>query len=383
LRKQPAGIYHNSQTDRWDVDKTVDAVRLRCRGFKTVGEAKEWIRNQSRVLPSKPNLGENLSFLSAATRYIDEKRSHQKPSSTTDTFHLKSLAPYIGHLQLHQVTDSTLSRYLSERSSLVKAKTLHLELSFVQAVLNRAARSWVRSPTLWRPPVLTKPVLTGQQRLARPLTWSEQEKMLKELPTHLRDMSEFAAHTGARDNVIVNLRWDWLIEHKPLKTVVFDIPRMFVKGRRENRLLILNSAAQTVIERQRGRHHEFVFVWRRERSIEKDSPTSSTYAPVETMNNTAWQSARVRAGMPDLRVHDLRATFATRLADRGVTEPVIAELLWHSRHSVTRRYLVSHLSTLVQAVELIARPSNEHDEHDVSISTLRKQARTSLRLTPR
>jgi len=31
---------------------------------------------------------------------------------------------------------------------------------------------------------------------------------------------------------IVNLRWDWLIEHKPLKTVVFDIPRLFVKVNR-------------------------------------------------------------------------------------------------------------------------------------------------------
>ena len=44
----------------------------------------------------------------------------------------------------------------------------------------------------------------------------------------------------------------------------------------------------------------------------------------------------------NLRFHDLRHTFATRLADEGVPLSVIAELLGHSDIRMTKRY--SHAS---------------------------------------
>jgi putative ABC transport system permease protein len=41
--------------------------------------------------------------------------------------------------------------------------------------------------------------------------------------------------------------------------------------------------------------------------------------PIETMNNNAWQEARVRAGLPQVRVHDLKHTFGRRLRAAGVS----------------------------------------------------------------
>jgi hypothetical protein len=46
-------------------------------------------------------------------------------------------------------------------------------------------------------------------------------------------MAEFCIHIGARDNVVVNLRWSWLVEVDSLNTVVALVPKEFVKGRRE------------------------------------------------------------------------------------------------------------------------------------------------------
>ena len=82
-----------------------------------------------------------------------------------------------------------------------------------------------------------------------------------------------------------------------------------------------------------------------------DRPASMAHVPVKTINNTGWQSARVRAGLPDVHVHDLRVTFANRLGAAGVPEATIAELMWHSRGTGTRHYMVSHLSPLIAAVE--------------------------------
>jgi len=68
---------------------------------------------------------------------------------------------------------------------------------------------------------------------------------------------------------------------------VFLIPGSKVKNG-DDRLVVLNWVAQNVVESVRGQHPEFVFVYRK-RSI-------------ETMNNTAWQQARKRAGLPQVRI---------------------------------------------------------------------------------
>lgn len=212
------------------------------------------------------------------------------------------------------------------------------------------------------------------------MTWAEQDRLFGELQPHLRDMAELAVQTGARDNVIVNLRWDWVIKVDEFDTTVIAVPKEFVKGRREDKLLILNSKARAVLDRQRGRHAGFVFVWRRERVKHLERPAATTYAPIKTINNTGWQSARQRAGLPDVHVHDLRATFANRLAAAGVPEATIAELMWHSRRTVTRRYMVRHLSPLIAAVERIAVPDGSEE---VSIASLRKAVRPIVRLDAR
>lgn len=50
------------------------------------------------------------------------------------------------------------------------------------------------------------------------------------------------------------------------------------------------------------------------------------YEPIEAMNNTAWQTARRRAGMADLHVHDLRHTVGMGLREAGVREDTRADM---------------------------------------------------------
>ena len=52
-----------------------------------------------------------------------------------------------------------------------------------------------------------------------------------------------------------------------------------------------------------------------------------------------WNQIRVRAGLKDVRLHDLRHSYATHAALSGVPLPVIAQLLGHSTTWTTSRYL--------------------------------------------
>jgi integrase len=55
-----------------------------------------------------------------------------------------------------------------------------------------------------------------------------------------------------------------------------------------------------------------------------------------------WNKARIEAGLPDLRLHDLRHDAASQLAMAGATLLEIGEVLGHKSQQTTKRY--SHLS---------------------------------------
>jgi integrase len=65
----------------------------------------------------------------------------------------------------------------------------------------------------------------------------------------------------------------------------------------------------------------------------------------------SWNNARVRAGMPEFRIHDLRHSFASYLVNAGRSLYEVQELLGHADIKTTSRY--AHLSRerLAQAVE--------------------------------
>jgi integrase len=52
----------------------------------------------------------------------------------------------------------------------------------------------------------------------------------------------------------------------------------------------------------------------------------------------AWATIRKKASLPDVRVHDLRHSFASFLASNGASLPLIGAMLGHSQPATTARY---------------------------------------------
>ena len=68
----------------------------------------------------------------------------------------------------------------------------------------------------------------------------------------------------------------------------------------------------------------------------------------------AWQTVRARAGLSDVRLHDLRHSFASRALAIGESLPMIGKLLGHAQVETTARY--AHLSreSVREAAERVA-----------------------------
>jgi integrase len=82
-------------------------------------------------------------------------------------------------------------------------------------------------------------------------------------------------------------------------------------------------------------------------------PNANTQKPFGNLFY-CWDLVRKRAGLADVRMHDLRHSFASNLVNAGQSIYVVGKLLGHSQVKTTQRY--AHLSdaTLLAAVDLAA-----------------------------
>jgi integrase len=80
-------------------------------------------------------------------------------------------------------------------------------------------------------------------------------------------------------------------------------------------------------------------------------PNPKTRRPNGQVDRSLWRIAAA-AGIPRFSLHDLRNTFASILADRGVHEQVIAVLMGHAAASVTRDYIKRQPTALSDAVAI-------------------------------
>lgn len=80
-------------------------------------------------------------------------------------------------------------------------------------------------------------------------------------------------------------------------------------------------------------------------------PLGITYNTLRTY----FERARIKADMPHVRIHDLRHTYASWMAQSGVTLTVLRDLLGHTSFAETTRYAHLYTGDLKAAVETMAR----------------------------
>jgi integrase len=339
-RKRTPGLVNRDGI--WHIDKRFRGRRLReSTGERDLAKAEELLtrRLEEARQASLYGVRPNRSFRQAATKFL---RENQHLRSLGDyARHLQQLDPYLGSLPLASVHMGTLRPFIeARRRAGNKTKTINLGLGIVRHILNLAASEWLDEHNLtWlaAPPKIKLLKVTDALQ-PYPLSWDEQAQLFQALPAHLARMALFKVNTGCRDQEVCRLRWEWEVAVPELDTSVFLIPGENVKNGDE-RLVVLNRVARSVIESVRGQHPQFVFVYRGH--------------PIETMHNNGWQQARVRAGLPQVRVHDLKHTFGRRLRAAGVSFEDRQDLLGHRSGRITTHYSAAELQNLIAAAEKV------------------------------
>jgi len=338
-RKCTPGLYKRNGV--WHIDKVVRGRRIcESTGTGKLEEAELYLARcieevrQATVYGVRPQ----RTFRMAATKYLSETR---KRSLDRDARDLQSVDPWIGNMPIDQVHMGTLQPFIeARRKAGIRSGTVNRTLAVVRRVLNLSARLWRDESALtWLSEApLIQLIDWNDARAPYPLSWDEQARLLHELPPHLQCMALFKVNTGTRDQEVCGLRWEWELAIRELKTSVFVIPGSRVKNG-EDRLVVLNRVARSVVESVQGQHGEYVFTYKDRR--------------VRRMFNSAWMRARRMAGVPNVRVHDLKHTFGRRLRAAGVPLETRRVLLGHKNSDITTHYSAPEIEELIEAAERV------------------------------
>ena len=364
-QKVPPGLRKRGET--WYIWKTIGNHRIReSTGTSNLAEAEKYLAHRMEQIRQAEIYGvrPKRTFREAATKYLNEAT---KATIREDARQLRYLDPYIGDLSLEAVHMGSLQKFIEDRRKQgVKSRTINTALQTVRHILNLTAGEWLdKNGLTWLQHAPKIKLLRETDRKEPyPLSWDEQELLFAELPLYLRRMALFKVNTGTRDQEVCNLRWEWEVPVAELDTSVFIVSGERVKNR-QDRLIVLNSIARTVVEEVRGQHPHYVF--------------SYSGNSVAAMYGRAWKRARMAAGLPDVRVHDLKHTYGRRLRASGVSFEDRQDLLGHKSGRITTHYSAPELLNLIEASERIC---GTHWHKSGTMVILRKQVRRLKAVQP-
>ena len=334
--------------------------------FQRLGEvsqegAENWLRDcQARLDHERAEqlrAGSERLWSEAAGKYLIECQKRKVRTLELISYHVTLLVPHIGHLAIRDVCTEAMEGFISARLKVgAKNATVNRSLEVVRTVMNRAARVWRDNGKPW---IATAPLIEmldeeQQKRKPRPINWEEQGRLVPALADHLQLPVLFALNTGARDENVCGLQWDWEVNVPELKRSVFVVPAAEFKGQRDH-VLVLNDAAWNIVQSCRGRDQRFVFTYTPPAPKTGEAKRPQVPRRIDTMNNTGWQRARASVGLAGVRIHDLRHTYGQRLRDAGVSEEDRALLLGHAIEGMPRHYATATVARLVEAANKVVQ----------------------------
>ncbi len=276
------------------------------------------------------------TFEELRDRYMrDHSKVNKAPDSVVrDDCSFKRLSIFFRGFTLAQLTPAMISEYKSlRRSQNAKTATLAKELEVLRHALNFAVKEW---EWLDRNPFEKVKIDKPNNKIERWLTSEEEQRLLDASPDWLKDIIAFALNTGMRRNEILSLQWSEVDLSRRTATLLKT-------KNKEKRTVPLN---QTALELLRTKN--------KVRSISGLVFAGQACTKIIGRNLLrAFYAARETAKLTDVRFHDLRHTFATRLVQSGIDLYVVKELLGHKTITMTMRYAHHFPESLRHGVEVL------------------------------
>ena len=169
------------------------------------------------------------------------------------------------------------------------------------------------------------------------LTKDEEKRLLENSPEWLREIMVFALNTGLRKDEILSLEWS---------RVDFERKTILIQKTKNGkpRTIPLNQSALNVLAQRskvKSIKSDIVFINSRGTKIDKSN--------LANVFNKAVKEVKIS----NFKFHDLRHTFCTRLAQKGIDIYKIAKLAGHENIKMTQRYSHHCPESLRDGVEIL------------------------------
>jgi integrase len=298
-----------------------------------------------------------LTFAEAAERWLNSRTmSPQSRARYISPRTLSDLQQYVralkrkfGEVPLNKIHIGLLREYQEKRAETCGPNKINQELGTLLRIM-KAASAWSKSLEK-----CYEPLQREEADVRRAMTPEEQKKFLdiaasREEWSFVYHYSLLALATSATNCEMRGLR----IGDINLYSKVMQIRRESAKNRYRIRTIPMHDEAVWAVTRLLERAqtlgavaaHHYVMPFR---------PALNQWDPNQPMSNSgirrAWREVRVAAGVPWLRVHDLRHTAITRMAEAGVPIPVILSMAGHINTQMQQHYTSVSMFAKRQAVQ--------------------------------
>ena len=137
--------------------------------------------------------------------------------------------------------------------------------------------------------------------------------------------------TGARKRAVLDAKWRDVDKARSF----WRIP--VTKSGRERHVPLSAAALDLLGKVPHSRFSDYIF---------ENPKTRKSFSSIFF----SWDAARTRAGLKDVRIHDLRHSFASFLVNAGCSLYEVQKILGHASVSMTQRYSHLNQESLLRAV---------------------------------
>lgn len=276
-------------------------------------------------------------------KYLPYVRSYKRSWISDESMIRLHIVPALGQMAMARISALDFSGFIETlKHKQLAAGTINRALVLLRYAYKLAHR--------WSVPGVNLDSFNGvrylknDNRIERYLTAEQSSQLLHEVRNShnplLPMIVAFLIYTGARKREVLDAKWtdiDWVQRSwkisKNKSNKIRHIPLS---------LGALDTLMLAKVHADRTGSSEYIF------------PNPNTLKPFNSFF-FSWDAARKRAGIPELRVHDLRHSFASFLVNAGRSLYEVQELLGHADIKTTSRY--AHLSRerLSAAVECVPK----------------------------
>ncbi|SOE18218.1 phage integrase family protein [Hoeflea halophila] len=317
---------------KWQAQVRRKGIPPRAKGFETKADAERWARTLEAELDRSGSLqdtrlAERMTVRELLERYLQEITPHKR-SAATEGYRIKALMKRdIAHRTLAMLSSVDVATYRDMRLKSVSTSSVIRELNTLAHAIDVGRKEWgVHLPQ--NPVRLIRRPAPPRGRDRR-LEAGEEQRLLDAADDgrseYMRPLIILAIETAMRQGEMLSLTWSDIDLDK-------RIAHLDMTKNGESRDVPLSTRALDALQTLRGMQIDGRVI-------------PSTRSAVQQ----TWGHLRQRAGIPDLRFHDLRHEGVSRLLERGLNVIETATISGHKELRMLQRY--SHL----RAVDLVDR----------------------------